>query len=155
LLTASSTIRQVSVNLDADQQSELAVGDQVGISLPNGQNTPGTVTSVGSVATAGSQGGSPTVQVLITPTNPAATGSLDAAPVNVTITTATVKNALVVPVAALLARAGGSYVVEVVDDDGVHHWVPVSLGLFDGADGLVQVTNTQLEAGQRVVVPST
>jgi hypothetical protein len=155
LLTASSTTRQVSVNLDADQQSELAVGDQVGISLPNGQNTPGTVTSVGSVATAGSQGGSPTVQVLITPTNPAATGSLDAAPVNVTITTATVKNALVVPVAALLARAGGSYVVEVVDDDGVHHWVPVSLGLFDGADGLVQVTNTQLQAGQRVVVPST
>lgn len=154
LLTATSTTRQVTVNLDATEQSQVAVGDQVGISLPNGKSTPGTVTSVGSVATAGSQGASPTVPVLITPTDSAATGSLDQAPVNVTITTATVKDALVVPVAALLARPGGSYAVEVVDGRGAHHLVPVTLGLFDDADGLVQVTNTKLQAGQRVVVPS-
>lgn len=154
LLTASSTTRQVTVNLDAAQQSELAVGNQVGISLPNGKSTAGTVTSVGSVASPGSGGGSPTVQVLITPTDASATGSLDAAPVNVTITTQTVRNALVVPVAALLARPDGTYVVEVVNDRGVHHLVAVNLGLFDDADGQVQVTDTQLRAGQRVVVPS-
>ena len=154
LLTASSTTRQVTVNLDAAEQSYLAVGDEVGISLPNGQSTPGTVTSVGSVATAGSGGGSPTVAVLITPTDPSATGSLDQAPVNVTITEQTVKNALVVPVAALLARSDGSYEVETVDGRGKHHLVPVSLGLFDDADGVVQVTDTELQPGQRVVVPA-
>src|SRR6266702_8902351 len=56
LLKASSTARQVTINVDADHQSELAVGDQVVVSLPNGKSTPGTVTSVGSVATS-----SPTV----------------------------------------------------------------------------------------------
>ena len=35
------------------------------------------------------------------------------------------------------------------------HLVPVSLGLFDDADGLVQVSGSGLAAGQRVVVPST
>jgi hypothetical protein len=155
LMTASSPTRQVTVNLDASEQSELAVGNQVEISLPNGKSTPGTVTTVGSVATAGSQGGSPTVPVVITPTDPAATGSLDLAPVNVTITTATVKNVLVVPVAALLAGPGGTYVVEVVNSRGAHHLVPVSLGLFDNADGVVQVTSSQLQVGDRVVVAAT
>jgi hypothetical protein len=32
--------------------------------------------------------------------------------------------------------------------------VPVSLGIFDDAHGLVQVTGSGLSAGQRVVVPS-
>jgi hypothetical protein len=32
--------------------------------------------------------------------------------------------------------------------------VPVSLGLFDDADGLVQVSGSTLAAGQRVVVPA-
>ncbi|MGH9183303.1 MAG: hypothetical protein ACRDZ9_05740 [Acidimicrobiales bacterium] len=60
-----------------------------------------------------------------------------------------------VPVTALLALAGGGYAVEVADPDGTRHLVPVDLGLFDDAEGLVQVTGSGLEAGQRVVVPST
>jgi hypothetical protein len=32
--------------------------------------------------------------------------------------------------------------------------VAVSLGLFDDADGLVQVTSPKLAAGQEVVVPT-
>jgi len=35
----------------------------------------------------------------------------------------------------------------------VAHLVPVTLGLFDDADGLVQVSGSQVSAGQRVVVP--
>jgi hypothetical protein len=155
LMTASSTTRHVTVDLDASEQSELAVGDQVEIGLPNRKSTPGTVSSVGSVASSGSQGGSPTVPVVITPTDPSATGSLDQAPVNVTITTDTVKDVLVVLVAALLARPGGAYAVEVVSSRGVHHLVSVSLGLFDNADGLVQVTSSRLQVGDRVVVPAT
>ena len=90
----------------------------------------------------------------VTPTDPAATGSWDQAPVEVSITTASVHNALVVPVDALLALSTGGYAVEVVAADGVHHLVAVTLGLFDDADGLVQVTGSGLAAGQRVVVPA-
>jgi len=63
-------------------------------------------------------------------------------------------NALVVPVDALLAQASGGYAVEVVGPDGIHHLVAVTLGLFDDADGLVQVTGTGLTAKQQVVVPN-
>jgi len=153
VLTVTSTTRQVSIALDADQQSEVAVGDKVTITLPNNQTTPGVISSVGTVATTGQNGGSPTITVLVNPTDPAATGTWDQAPVNVTITTGSVTNALVVPVDALLAQTDGGYAVEVVGTDGIHRMVPVSLGLFDDADGLVQVTGTSLAVGQQVVVP--
>ncbi len=153
LVSATSTTRQVSIALDADQQSEVAVGDKVTITLPDNEITPGVVASVGTVAATGQNGGSPTITVLVNPTDPAATGDWDQAPVNVTITTGSVTDALVVPVDALLARSNGGYAVEVAGAAGVHHMVPVSLGLFDDADGLVQVTRTTLAAGQQIVVP--
>jgi hypothetical protein len=171
VVDATSTTRAVIAQLDADQQSEVTVGDKVTITLPNNQTTPGVVSKVGTVATTPSSGGSsssgssgggssgsgsggtPTIEVDITPSNPAATGALDQAPVTVTITTATVNDALVVPVDALLALSAGRFAVEVVGVGGVHHLVPVTLGLFDDADGLVQVTASGLSAGDRVVVP--
>jgi len=159
LMTASSTARTVSVALDADLQSEVKAGDQVTITLPDGSTTPGTVTSVGKVATApsnnsGGSDSSPTVPVTIRPTDPTATGSLDQAPVLVAITERIVHNVLAVPVNALLALAGGGYAVEVANADGTRHLVPVSPGLFDDAAGLVQVTGSGLAAGQHVVVPA-
>jgi len=154
LLTGSSARRVVSLALDAGEQSEVAVGDRVTITLPDNSTTPGVVTSIGTVASAGQNGGSPTVPVTIRPLDPSATGSIDQAPVDVAITTASVKSALVVPVDALLALAGGGYAVEEVSPAGRHQLVGVSLGLFDDADGLVQVTGAGLAAGQRVVVPS-
>jgi hypothetical protein len=169
VLSATSITRQVSIALDAGQQSEVAIGDKVTITLPNNQNTPGLISSVGTVATTSSSSGnsssgssssgsggsgssSPTITVLVKPTDPAATGGWDQAPVNVTITTGTVANALVVPVDALLAQTGGGYAVEVAAGD-IHRLMPVSLGLFDDADGMVRVTGGGLVAGQEVVVP--
>jgi hypothetical protein len=157
VLYATSITRQVSIALDADLQSEVAAGDRVIITLPNNETTPGVISSVGTVAVApasGSPGSTPTVTVLVNPTYPAATGTWDQAPVNVTITTGTVSDALVVPVDALLAQAGDRYAVEVVGADGSRRLVPVSLGLFDDADGLVQVTGSDLTAGQQIVVPN-
>lgn len=159
VLTATSTARQVTVDLDAAQQSQVKVGDSVTITLPDNRTTPGRVSSVGTVAatppSSGSNGSDntpPTITVHIAPTHPGATGTLDQAPVQVAITTATVHDVLVVPVAALLALSSGGYAVEVVDTR--HHLVPVSLGLFDDADGLVQVSGSGLAAGQHVVVPA-
>jgi len=156
VLSATSTTRQVSIALDASEQSEVAVGDNVTITLPNNEINPGVISSVGTVATApasGSSNSSPTITVLVNPTDPTATGTWDQAPVEVTITTGTVTNALVVPVDALLAQAGGGYALEVVGANDIHHLEPITLGLFDDADGLVQVTGTGLAVGQRVVVP--
>jgi peptidoglycan hydrolase-like protein with peptidoglycan-binding domain len=158
-LTVSSTGRQVTVKLDASEQTDVKPGDRVVITLPDGDTTPGMVSYVASVAvTPTSQGGeegSPTIEVHISPTEPQATGRLDQAPVQVSITTASVQEALVVPVTALLALAGGGYAVEEVQPDGVHRLLPVTLGLFDDEAGDVQVSDPALAAGQRVVVPST
>jgi peptidoglycan hydrolase-like protein with peptidoglycan-binding domain len=159
VLTASSTSPIVTINLDPAQQTEVKVGDKVSIGLPNGQSTPGVISSVGTVATTtpGSSTASPssTITVEVTPTNPKAVAGLSQAPVTVTITTSSVSNALVVPVTALLAQSGGGYAVEVVGAAGVRHLVPVSLGLFDDADGQVAVTGNGLAVGQHVVVPNT
>lgn len=154
VISATSTARQISIPLDADQQSEVAVGDHVAITLPNNQITPGVITSVGTVATAPGASSSPIITVLVKPTDPAATGSWDQAPVGVSITTGAVRNVLVVPVDALLALSGGGYAVEVAGSDGIRQLVPVSLGIFDDANGLVQVSGPGLSAGRRVVVPA-
>ena len=164
---ASSTMRRVQLDLSASAQSNVSRGDRVTITLPDGRTTPGVVSSIGTVASTpsgkggepgkggeGGEEGSPTVQVEVRPSDPRATGRLDQAPVQVSITTATVSHALVVPVAALLALAGGGYAVEVVEGR-VHRLEAVSLGLFDDAEGLVQVSGRGLSAGRRVVVPST
>jgi len=171
VLTASSTTPVVTIALDPARQTEVKDGEQVSITLPDGATTPGVVSQVASVATApgssspdgrgssgnpGSSGSdsSATIAVQVALSDPKAAGSLDQAPVEVTITTGTVAGALVVPVDALLAEASGGYAVEVIGAAGHHHLVAVSLGLFDDADGLVQVTGTGLTAGQHVVVPT-
>jgi peptidoglycan hydrolase-like protein with peptidoglycan-binding domain len=164
VLGITSTARVVAVALNAAEQSSVKVGDLVTITLPDEQTTPGIVNSVGTVATSpsskggeepnkGGEEGGPTIEVNITPSDPAATGRLDEAPVNVSITTASVPSTLVVPVDALLALAGGGYAVEAVEG-GVHRLVAVTIGLFDDAEGLVQVSGAGLHSGQRVVVPA-
>lgn len=156
LLTASSTRHDVAVQLDAGQQSEVKVGDRVTITLPDNTTTPGVVTSVGKVATIAPSGGSssPTIEVDIRLFDAKAAGTLDQAPVNVSITESSVRSVLAVPVEALVALAGGGYAVEEVEANGAHRLVAVRLGLFDDATGLVQVSGSGLTAGQRVVVPA-
>ncbi len=147
----------VTISLDAAQQSQVKAGDTVTVTLPDGTTTPGTVSSVGTVATTssgtGGSGSTPTIPVMVKLTHPRAAGSLDQAPVTVNITTGSVKNVLAVPVGALLARASGGYAVEVVGAGNTRRLVPVRTGLFDDADGLVQVSGA-LRPGQRVVVPA-
>jgi hypothetical protein len=179
VIQGTSTSRQVQVALDASQQTDVAVGDKVTITLPNNKITPGVVSLVGTVATCPSSSGSggsssgsaapgtdscssgssgsstPTITVDVAPSHPSATGTWDQAPVQIGITAASVPNALVVPVTALLAQSGAGYAVEVVGAGASNHLVPVSLGLFDDAEGLVQVTGSGLAAGQTVVVAST
>ncbi len=165
VLGITSTARQVTIALDAAQQASVKVGDTVTITLPDSQTTPGRITYVSSVATSpsgksgeadksGQEESAPTIEVDATPTDRAATGHLDQAPVNVSITTESVQEALAVPIDALLALAGGGYALEVAEGR-VHRLEAVRLGLFDDAEGLVQVSGPRVSAGQRVVVPVT
>jgi hypothetical protein len=151
VLSATWVTRQVSIQLDAGLEGQVKVGDPVTITLPDNQTTPGRISYVSSVASTGQNGS--TIAVDAVPTDPSATGDLDQAPVNVSITTGSVSNVLVVPVDALLALSGGGYAVEEVGAGGVHQLLSVTTGLFDDADGLVQVSGSGVAAGQRVVVP--
>jgi hypothetical protein len=169
VLGVTSTTPQVAIALQASEQSSVKVGDPVTITLPGNATTPGVVSSVGSVAKApstkggegggggggnenGEEGGA-TIEVDVALRDPRASGHLDEAPVSVSITTARVQGALAVPVDALLALAGGGYAVEVVAGR-VHRLEAVTLGLFDDAEGLVQVSGGGVAQGQRVVVPA-
>jgi hypothetical protein len=155
VLAATSEVHVVTVPLDASRQGEVKAGDEVTVTLPGGTTTPGAVSSVGTVAATSGSGANATttIPVYVTLVRPSAAGTLDQAPVTVNITTATTRNALVVPVTALLAQAPNGYDVEVAGPGNTRHWVPVTPGIFDDTDGLVQVTGA-LTPGQRVVVPA-
>jgi hypothetical protein len=167
VLTGSSLTPVVTVYLDASMQTQVAVGNKVSITLPDGSVTPGVISQISTTPSSsssangngngngngsGNSGSSaPTITVLVSLSDPKAAANLNQAPVEVTITTGAVSNALIVPVDALLAQPGGSYAVEVTGPGG-HHLVKVSLGLFDNAAETVQVTGN-LTPGERVVVP--
>lgn len=158
LMTATSTDRIVTLPVPVDQVFMLHVADPVTITLPDGATTtPGTVASVSPVATAPADdqnGGRPqvsTVDVAVTLADPNAVTAYTTAPVSVSVTTASVRGVLAVPVIALLARQGGGFVVTVVD--GAHRrQVPVTAGLF--ADTLVEVSGDGIAEGDTVEVPA-
>ena len=170
VLTASSLTPVVTVDLDASMQTEVADGDAVSVTLPDGSVTLGVISSISTASSSspsssdngssdnsgnnsGNNSDAATITVVVSLSDPKVAGKLNQAPVEVTITTGSVSNALIVPVDALLAQPGGSYAVEVTGPGG-HHLVKVTPGLFDDAAGTVQVTGN-LAPGQRVVVPST
>ena len=175
---ATSTSRLVEVDFDPSQAEGVKVGDRASITLPNNRTTPGVVRSIGAAAVesgsdsasgsgsgsgassgsgaavgGGSGASTPQTAVLIRLRHLKDVRGVQEAPVQVSIITGRIRNALSVPVTALLARTGG-YAVETVDAGGDRHLVTVDLGAFDHANGLVQVSGPGLRAGQRVVVPS-
>jgi multidrug efflux pump subunit AcrA (membrane-fusion protein) len=151
VLAATSDEHVVTVALSTSQESGVAVGDTVTVTLPDGDNVAGTIRSVGTVASGSAS--SPTIQVTVALRDPSVAGTLDQAPVTVYITTASVSNVLVVPVGALLAQSSGGYAVEVVGPDNSRSLVPVTVGIFNDSSGLVQVSGA-LTPGQKVVVPA-
>jgi peptidoglycan hydrolase-like protein with peptidoglycan-binding domain len=154
ILEVTDTTRQVTIDLDASRQPYVRAGDRVELELPGGRTTTGRVASVGKVATVpagdGAGEGDPTVELVVSLDDAKATGRLDQAPVDASITTEVRKGVLAVPVSALLALAEGGYAVE-VERDGRRQLVGVETGLF--ADGQVEVEGQGLRAGDRVVVP--
>lgn len=163
VLDATSDTLQVQVDLGASQQGQVQKGGRAQITLPGNKSVTGKVDRLGAVAQlrAGQNGnagqnsdaGSATIPAFISLDDPAKARGLDAAPVQVDITTKGVDNALSVPVTALVGKSGGGFAVEVVRGGGRRELVAVTLGLFDTAGGRVQVDGN-LHEGDQVVVPS-
>jgi hypothetical protein len=160
----TTTARTVTVPLTADDPP-VALGQVVSIVLATGATTPGRVSASGPPPASGSSSSSssgssssgssgssaaPSTVLTVVPDDPAATGTADGVPVQVSLTVQSVHHVLAVPVAALLALAGGGYGVEVVSGSGHHHLVGVQTGVFAGGD--VQVAGAGLAPGTTVVV---
>jgi multidrug efflux pump subunit AcrA (membrane-fusion protein) len=71
--------------------------------------------------------------------------------VDVDVVSDSVSGVVAVPVSALVALSEGGYAVEVQQNDGSTVLVAVEPGFY--ADGLVEVTETQVTPGMLVVVP--
>jgi peptidoglycan hydrolase-like protein with peptidoglycan-binding domain len=146
----SSTRREITVALDADRQQLARERERVTVDLPNGRSATGRITDVGKVASKpASEDASSTIAVTIALRGRAARGTgLDQAPVTVGFARDRRKHVLAVPVTALLARSGGGFAVEVVEN-ARHRLVPVEPGVY--ADDAVEVTGDGLRAGMKVV----
>jgi hypothetical protein len=156
-LTATSGTLHVQVSLEPFEQDQVKRGDRALITLPGNTTVTGRVEGFGRVAEAPSaQGGGAadaTIPTSISLDDPGRARGLDRAPVQVQITTRGVASALSVPATALVGRSGGGFAVEVVRAGERRELVAVTVGLFDTAQGRVQVEG-DLRAGDRVAVPS-
>ncbi|HEU5475447.1 MAG TPA: peptidoglycan-binding protein [Actinophytocola sp.] len=153
VLTWTGTGRAVTVEVDPAYKDLAKPGTKVTLTMA-GTSVPGTVTALAPTADSGEGTGRPgeeqeqTFTATIIPDDPAALGGSDAGSVDVRLTTGSREGVLAVPVGALLALSEGGYGVEIVEGDA-RRLVAVQTGLF--ADGMVEVTGADLEAGTRVV----
>lgn len=150
LFTPSTSTSIVSIQLPAEDQELLVVGDAVNVVMPNDTDEQGTVTSIGTIAIRNPESGA-YFEVEVVLDRDGAGAGLDEAPVEVEIIDDRAVDVLAVPVSALLALSEGGYAVEVDAGDGTTRLVGVEVGMY--ADGFVEVTSAELGAGDRVVTP--
>lgn len=148
LLVLSSTERVVTIDIPAADQSVLAIGDFVGVELPDFTLTEGVVTEMAATATTGQDGS--TFAARIELVEPTLVAHLDEAPVDVIAIQSEINDALAVPVTALIALAEGGYAVEIAQGAGTR-LVAVDPGFY--ADGLVEIRSGDLVEGDLVTVP--
>jgi hypothetical protein len=162
VLEATPTARVVTLDLDATRSNELEPGATVGLTLPGGIESTGTVATIGSEPSPGDDdqegafgpgaGGGPTVPVTITLDDPAVAPDFDSGAVDVAIERSRDEGATAVPVTALLALTEGGYALELAGDGGATRLVAVDVGTY--ADGWVGVEGDGVEPGVEVVVPA-
>jgi peptidoglycan hydrolase-like protein with peptidoglycan-binding domain len=160
VFTFTGTTRVVDVALDVSLQDLVKAGVAATITLPDGSTVDGTVITVGTVASAsdnnnsdspnGDNNNTTTVDVKIRVPDQHALGTLDAAPVDVTLVSEQAKDVLSVPVAALVALAEGGYGVQVVEGSSTRY-VAVKTGMF--ANGRVEISGDGIADGTTVGMP--
>lgn len=157
IITATPDNVHVAIALDTEFVGFVHAGDSVRITLPDLSTTvSGHVTALAATATvqsAQNQPGRPTIAVSVGVDDPGKIAGYDQAPVQVAITLAVHRNVLAVPVLALLAESGQTYGVRVVHG-ATRTLIHVTPGL-QGTNGLIEVSGSQLSAGDLVEVPAT
>ncbi|MCS5504770.1 peptidoglycan-binding protein [Curtobacterium flaccumfaciens] len=147
VLQVTSTRRVVAATVPQRDAERLAVGTDVEVRVNGaGAAMPGSVVDVQPTT---SEDGGTSVDVSVS-FDPGKRTLPAAASAQVDAKGATEHDVLSVPVAALVAGAGGRYAVDVVQRDGTTERVRVEPGF--SADGRIAVTG-DLAAGDRVVVP--
>jgi peptidoglycan hydrolase-like protein with peptidoglycan-binding domain len=143
----STTRRVVTVDLEATRRSLAREGAAVAVEMPGGRTPRGRIEAVGKVAEQpADEDGVPTIEVTIALRGKAARGhGFDQAPVDVGFEADRRRDVLVVPVTALLARAGGGFAVETADGG----LVDVEPGAY--SEDHVEVEGDGLREGLRVV----
>jgi len=146
----TATDRQITVDLEATRQELAHEGEGVTVDLPTGRTVRGRIADVAKVADPpASEEDVATIAVTVVLRGRAAHGTgLDQAPVDVGFARERSKDALAVPVTALLARSGGGFAVEIVED-GRRRLVPVEPGTY--AEDYVAVSGDGLREGMTVV----
>jgi peptidoglycan hydrolase-like protein with peptidoglycan-binding domain len=152
ILTATGTIKQVTVDLPVTRSGLAARDKTVTVGLPDGKTATGRITAVGTVVASDGEDGTATIPVTVALDDPAVTGTLDGAPVTVNLQGEAHEGVLTVPVNALLALAEGGFGVQRVADDGSRSIVTVELGAF--ANGRVEITGNGVVEGMNVTVPA-
>jgi peptidoglycan hydrolase-like protein with peptidoglycan-binding domain len=155
-LTAAS--RQVTTTAPVGDDT-YALGAKIDVEFPDGTVEPGTVVDVGNVAsdTSATPGATPSVTITLQVDDiPSTVDSFVEIPVTLRVVSASVPQAIVVPVSALVALKEGGYAVEVVTGaaaDGTNQTalVGVKPGLY--TNGFVQVEG-DLVVNSDVVVPA-
>lgn len=152
VLAITGTSKQISADVDPNLRAVATVGSAVRVVLPNGEETPGKITSIGTPIEQDDQtSGEKKLKLPLTIVldDPQAADGLDDVTVSVMITRVKAEDALQVPVLALLARPGGANAVE-VQRGKKNKVIEVTLGVF--ADGMVQITDGDIAEGDKVVV---
>jgi peptidoglycan hydrolase-like protein with peptidoglycan-binding domain len=143
VLTYTGLDRIVTVPLRVTDLALADEGNEVAVTLPNGDPVAGMISQISAVVNNG------TVDVTVTIADQQSLGSLAAAPVDVKFISQERQNVLAVPISALLALAEGGYGVEIVE--GEHTYIiPVKTGMFAG--GRVEVSGEGLAEGVTVGV---
>jgi peptidoglycan hydrolase-like protein with peptidoglycan-binding domain len=153
ILGISLSEKVVRVDLPADEQGVLDVGDAVIIEMPDNTEVQGTVVYVSQTALPGANAWDPkTFEVRIEFDDPSVAEGLDEAPVDVIVVSDSVEDVMAVPVSALLALLEGGYAVEVDAGGGQIELVAVEVGFF-GSNNMIAITSASLQPGDLVVVP--
>ena len=151
LLSVTSTQKVVTMPVDATEVGQIKTGAAVTIMRPDNKSVPAKVTAIGTTVDGGGKdqtNGPPKLTVTVTPDDPSTLADLDAASVQVQVTTSVHKGVLAVPVGALVALREGGYAVQTPDG----RFKAVQTGMF--ANGMVEISGDGVTEGLKVVTTS-
>jgi len=152
LLSVTSTKKVVTMPVDATEVGQIKTGAAVTIMRPDNKSVSARVTAISTTVDGGGKdqtaSGPPKLAVTVTPDDPSTLADLDAASVQVQVTTSVHKGVLAVPVGALVALREGGYAVQTPDGK----YLAVQTGMF--ANGMVEISGNGVTDGLKVVTTS-